>query len=1034
MTNRNYQVARAVRHALLFGAVATTGVSLPAFAQDQQEAAPSTELGTVVVTGSRIPQPNLTSVSPITAVSNQEMKLEGVTRVEDLINNLPQAAADFGGNLSNGATGAATVNLRNLGSQRTLVLINNRRLMPGDPTQNGAASPDLNQIPGALVERVEVLTGGASAVYGADAVGGVVNFIMNDHFEGVRLDGQYSLYSHHNSNRVGDIVEQRGFPTPDSNVTDGYTRDFTFILGMNTGDGRGNATVYAGYRKLDALLQSERDFSACTLGYTGDLEDFACSGSGTSATGQFRPVNQLPTANGSRANPCFDPNDPTAVCPRAFTVLAGNDFTPYSGTRDAYNFGPINYYQRPDERYTAGLFAHYDVNDKATVYTEFQFMDDKTVAQIAASGAFLGSGIGLPPFYGNYVVNCDNPLMSANQVAALCDSPGVNRNGANDVFFGLGRRNVEGGGRQDDLEHTSYRGVVGVRGAFADAWSYDAYGQYGTTVYAENYLNDFSYNRLSKALVAVTDTRPGSATLGQPVCRVNVDADVTNDDPNCVPYNIWSAGGVTQAAIDYLQTPGFQEGRTTEVVLSGAITGDLGHYGVKLPSASDGLGVAVGAEYRSEESILRTDQSFQTGDLLGQGAPTLNTEGSYDVRELFTELRLPLVQDKTGAQDLSVEAGYRYSDYSLGFNTDTYKFGLAYAPVEDIRFRGSYQRAVRAPNIQELFLQERVQLDGNSDPCASDATHAPTATQAECLNSGVGAGFGTYGAVDRNPAAQYNGLVGGNADLDPEKSDTTSFGFVFTPRFAPGLSWSVDYFDIKVEDLIGSVGADLILGNCLSGDQQYCSLVHRAPVTGTLWLSTTGYIEDPIINTGSLQTKGIDTEINYALDMGGNAGRLSFQLIGTYNDEYKVEPLTGAPKYDCVGLYGLVCGTPIPEWRSKFRATWSTPWNLDLSLSWRYIDKVTLDSFDSDPQLNNAGGGQIPIDSKIDAQNYFDLAASYTFAGSITARIGINNITDEDPPLVGQSSCPSVYCNGNTFPQVYDTLGRYAFFSVTADF
>jgi outer membrane receptor protein involved in Fe transport len=1014
MINRNSQVARAVRRTLLMGAVTAGSVSLPALAQDQQqEAAGAAEMGTVVVTGSRIPQPNLTSISPVTAVSNEEIKLQGVTRVEDLINNLPQAAADFGGNISNGATGAATVNLRGLGSQRTLVLVNSRRLMPGDPTQNGAASPDLNQIPGALVERVEVLTGGASAVYGADAVAGVVNFIMNDHFEGVRLEGQYSLYSHSNSNAAGDIVEARGFPTPDSNVTDGYSRDFTFILGMNTGDGRGNATVYAGYRKLDKLLQSQRDFSACTFNSGTTL---TCGGSSTAATGRFFPIDQDPAAFGSPSTGA------------SFTV-AGNDFIPWSSARDQYNFGPLNYYQRPDTRYTAGLFAHYEVNEHATVYSEFQFMDDHSVSQIAPSGAFLGSGIGLPPFYGNYVVNCSNPFLSAAQAATLCN--GVNKPATtDDVTVLIGRRNVEGGGRQDDLRHTSYRGVAGVRGSFSEAWTYDAYGQYGTTVYAENYLNDFSLARLNKALTVVNDP-----VSGQPVCRVNVDADITNDDPACVPYNIFQTNGVTPAAVNYLSTPGFQKGETIEIVASGAVTGDLGHYGVKLPTANDGVALAIGAEYRREESNLETDTAFQTGDLLGQGAATLNTNGAYDVREMFTEVRVPIVQDKTGAQDLSFEAGYRYSDYSLGFNTDTYKFGLDYAPVQDIRFRGSYQRAVRAPNIQELFLQTRVQLDGSLDPCAGaidpmTGIVSGGATAAECANMGVGAGFGVYGNIVDNPASQYNGLVGGNQNLDPEKSDTTSFGFVFTPRFAEGLTWSVDYFDIKVEDLIGSVGADLIVNNALAGDPTFTALVHRAPGSGTLWLTTGGYVIDPIINTGSLQVKGIDTEINYGWDMGGNAGRLAFQLIGTYNDEYKVEPLTGSPKYDCLGLYGSVCGTPIPQWRHKFRATWVAPWNFDVSLSWRYVDGVDLDHTSSDPQLN----GSVPAtDAKIDSQNYFDLAASYTFAGSVTARIGINNITDEDPPIIGQSSCVPVYCNGNTFPQVYDTLGRYAFFSITAD-
>jgi outer membrane cobalamin receptor len=287
--NRNRDISRAVRRALVMSAVATaSAASLSAQAQDQEQDQP---VETVTVTGSRIQLPNLTSISPVTAVSNEEIKAQGATRVEDLVNNLPQAFADFGGNLSNGATGAATVNLRNLESQRTLVLINGRRLMPGDPTQNGSASPDLNQIPSALVNRIEVLTGGASAVYGADAVAGVVNFIMMDNFEGIRFDGQYSFYQHNNDNQVNDIVEQRGFATPDSNVMDGYSKDITFVAGVNTPDGRGNATVYVGYRDLQALSQDQRDFSACALG--SGTDSFSCAGSGTTAPARLLPANGL---------------------------------------------------------------------------------------------------------------------------------------------------------------------------------------------------------------------------------------------------------------------------------------------------------------------------------------------------------------------------------------------------------------------------------------------------------------------------------------------------------------------------------------------------------------------------------------------------------------------------------------------------------------------------------------------------------------------------------------------------------------------
>ncbi len=1004
----NLFIRRAVRCALFSGAAAALAGALPAQAQQEEST-----IQEVVVTGSRIAQPGLTTVSPVTAVSSDTVKLEGITRVEDLINNLPQAFADFGGNVSNGATGAATVNLRNLGSQRTLVLVNSRRLMPGDPTQNGAASPDLNQIPAALIERVEVLTGGASAVYGADAVAGVVNFIMNDKFEGVRVDAQYSLYQHNNDDdTIKNLVSDSGFATPDSNVRDGYTKDITFIAGINTPDGRGNATVYIGYRTLDAITQNRRDFSACALA-SSDAGDptskaFGCGGSGTTAPALFQTYNP--------ADP-FD-FEPTG----AFTVGADGQIRDFQDS-DLFNFAPSNYYQRPDERKTAGLFAHYDFSDKASVYTEFMFMDDRTTAQIAPSGAFLGSGPGQPPFFGRYAVNCNNPLLTTSAVAAFCGG----NTGAGDVLLDIGRRNVEGGGRIDDLRHTSFRGVIGLRGDISDGWSYDVYGLYGTSILSENFQNDFSRSRLRNALTAVAG--PG----GTPVCRINADADLTNDDPNCVPYAIFGVGSVTPEQLAYLQIPGLSEGETVEQILSGSISGDLGQYGLKLPTANDGLGVAFGAEYRSERSELRTDANFQTNDLAGQGAPTLDTFGDFNVKELFAEARLPLLQDKPFADTLSLEAGYRYSDYNLGFNTDSYKAGLQWAPIADVMFRGSYQRAVRSPNVQELFLQPRVQLDGNTDPCSNDIGAAPTASFEECARSGVTAA--QYGNILANPAAQYNGNVGGNVDLDPEESDTYSFGVVLTPGFLPGFTMTVDYYDIKVEKLINSLGADFILGQCLeTGDPTFCDRVHRAG-NGSIWLGDQGFIDDPILNTGSLQTKGFDAEMNYRFEM-GKVGSLGLQFIGTYVDEFLTEPLPGASKYDCAGLFGTVCGTPIPDWRHKLRANWTMPWNVDLALTWRYIAAVDDDRTSGNPSLT---ADVIESDKHLGSRSYFDLTGSYTFSevgpfSALTGRLGINNILDKDPPLVGQDTCPAVFCNGNTFPQVYDTLGRYVFLGLTADF
>jgi iron complex outermembrane recepter protein len=1003
--NRNTEISKAVRRALLMGTLASAMTST-ALAQDQEQDQEQADgdVQTVVVTGSRIPQPNLTSISPVTAVGSDEVKFQGTTRVEDLVNNLPQAFADFGGNISNGATGAATVNLRGLGSQRTLVLVNGRRLMPGDPTQNGAASPDLNQIPTALVERIEVLTGGASAVYGADAVAGVVNFIMNDKFEGIRFDGQYSLYQHDNDSHVSDIVAAKGFALPESSVNDGYTKDINFIAGVNTEDQRGNATIYVGYRDLAAVTQDRRDYSACTV--NSGATNFTCGGSGTGAPAHIT----TDTSN--------------------LIVGPGGSLRNFSNATDQYNFAPTNYYQRPDERKIAGLFAHYELSDKARAYTEFQFMDDRSIAQIAPSGLFLGSGTSTPPFFGRYAVNCDNPFLSAAQVTAFCVNQDPESIVGNDALIGIGRRNVEGGGRQADLRHTSFRTVLGFRGDITDTWQYDAYGQYGTTRYAQQYLNEFSLSRVSKALLAVTDP-----TTGQVVCRVNIDNDLSNDDPNCVPLNIFSDQPITPEALQYVQLPGFQDGSTIETVLSASITGDLGSKGVKMPGATDGLGVAFGTEWRQEETELRADAAFQTNDLLGQGSPTLDTAGRFDVFELFAEARLPILQDRAFAKVLSVETGYRWSDYSLGFSTDTYKLGADWAPADAVRFRSSVQRAVRAPNLQELFLAPRVQLNGSTDPCAgiigdADPTDDPTASAAQCALTGVTAA--QYGNILANPAAQYNGLIAGNPNLDPETSDTLSFGFVFTPAFLEGFSLSADFFNIQVEDLVGQVGQDLTLTQCLNtGAPEFCSLINRGPSNGSLWLGSAGFITDPIINTGSLETTGADLEMNYRLPLGETGGRLAFQLIGTYVDELIAEPLSGfGVEYDCAGLFGTVCLVPTPEWRHKLRATWSAPFNMDVSVSWRYLDGVELDLSSPDPDL---AGAVLGTDAAFSSRSYFDLAASYNW-NKMSFRLGINNVLDKDPPLVGQANCPPVFCSGNTFSQVYDTLGRYVFAGLTADF
>jgi outer membrane receptor protein involved in Fe transport len=1044
------------------------GVAAPAFAQDtptdvtqpsgavEGQETPTTsaegqdvqEGGDIIVTGSRIPQPNLESVSPVTVVNNQDIKLQGTAKVEDLLNSLPAVFASQASTLANGADGTASVDLRGLGTSRTLSLVNGRRLLPGDPSPSSGSAADINIIPASILKRVEVLTGGASSTYGADAVAGVVNFIVDKDFTGIRFDGQYSFYQHNNRNDfMRGLIDARiaqgrtGYSYPGGNVADGGTFDGTVSIGTKFDDDRGHALVYFGYRKANAITQNRRDFSSCVLQNTGSGAN-QCGGSATSDNGNVI---------------VFDGGTSTIF---TFTPTGG-----FPNTATLYNFAPTNHFQRPDERYTAGLFADYEINDNFKPYLEFMFMDDRTVAQIAPSGNF-----------GNTLtVNCDNPLMSAAQRAVVCDNENLingflgtfplavgapyntvpGPGGApinfvdpttgltyNRAFFQVLRRNVEGGPRQSDLQHTNYRGVLGMRGDIGQAWSYDAYYQYGRSNYSQVYSNEFSVARLVRALDVVDDPRVAGVN---PICRSVLDGT----DPLCVPYNVFTgAGGASAAAVAYLSATGFQKGMTSEQVANASFTGLLGEYGFRTPWAEDGVGVNFGVEWRKESLDLQTDNAFSTGDLTGQGGATLPLSGSFRVYDFFAETQIPLVQ-RSFIYDLSLSAGYRKSYYKTSadrsYDTDTYKLGVEFAPIRDIRFRGAYNRAVRAPNIQELFATNTVGLNGTDDPCAGVTI---TATDYGCIAQGLLVGQRTAA----NPAGQYNGFIGGNPDLTPEKATTKTVGVVLQPSFLPRFALTVDYFDIKVDNAIRSFGQDAILSHCVDNatatfTPESCDLINR-DAAGSLWLTPGGFVRDLPNNVGELQTKGIEVNGSYSVPLGG-FGNLSLSAIGTYLDKYRVDNGLTEP-YDCAGLYGPTCsvggttdsGAPLPKWRHKVRATLQTPDGIGLSVQWRHIGKVEAETTSGQASLSAPPTSQFNPGLVLGAQNYIDLAATFTIGDSYNFRLGVNNVLDRQPPLVtsgsasrsGSNLCPTGPCNGNTYPATYDALGRYIYAGITLDF
>lgn len=985
--------------ASLLAAVAAAFTGAPAQAQEVDDGE------AIIVTGSRIPQANLITTSPITQVTAEDITTQGVTRLEDLTNQLPQVFAAQGSNYSNGASGTAQVNLRGLGATRTLVLLNGRRMPYGSPNSSPA---DVNQIPGQMVERVEVLTGGASAVYGSDAVAGVVNFIMRDDFEGLRLDAQYGWYQHNNDfdgdGFLRQVIAARGatnpaqFQLPEENQDDGISKEVSAIFGASSVDGRGNITAYMTYRANDQVLQRDRDFSACALGapstaavagVPAGATHWTCGGSGTSFPGRFTDFSAF-----------------------NFTIdqTTGN-FIPFNNNLHQYNFGPLNYYQRPDERYALGAFAHYEINDRAEAYAEMMFNDYQSTSQIAPSG----------DFFNTTTINCGNPLLPANKSLIGCGPAQVAANTV--VPFYVGRRNVEGGGRRDSLNYQSYRTVLGVRGPLTDTWDYDISGGYSRVTLARTYQNDFSVTRLTRALNVVD-------VAGTPTCQSVVDGT----DPQCVPYNVFTPGGVTQAALNYVQIPLMQTGETIQQNVIATVTGD---FGFGSPAAESNFEAAFGVEYRRDELNTTTDASFQSGDGAGQGGPTLGLSGVSDVFEVFGEARLPLVEGAAFADLISVDMAYRYSEYGSGITTNTYKIGADWAPTEDIRFRGSFARAVRAANVIELFSAQGAGLfDMSDDPCdlndpGTDGVGIAAICQAAVpLPYQVTPAQAASGALD-SPAGQYNGLFGGNPNLGPESADTTTIGLVFTPSFISNFTMSIDYFKIEVTDTVSTVGATNTINDCyLSGNLSACALIRRNPGSGQLWIGQ-GQVSDLNANIGGLTTSGIDINANYNFEI-GQLGNLGFQLIATKLDELITDPgaVTGVLPYDCVGFWGNACGTPNPEWRHRFRITWETPVGLELNATWRHFGEVDKASagFTTNGHLAVIGR----LDSTFEAEDYLDLSGTYSLYENTRLRFGVNNVMDNDPPIsdgVGAGAG-----NGNTFPQVYDSLGRWVFAGVTVDF
>ena len=988
-------------------AVAST---LPTLVSAQDESA---DLEEVVVTGTRLTKSNVTSSVPLVQIGAEEINSRGVARVEDMVNILPNVFVAQTAEVANGATGTSTLNLRGLGSNRTLVLIDGKRLPFGSPFSSSA---NVDMVPARMVERVDVITAGASAVYGSDAVAGVVNFITKKDFEGFEFDYQYSTnYNKNDNGYMQNLLGEAEFFDPGA-TTAGEAGLMSLLMGVNSEDGRGNISLFGTYEDMQSMIGKDRDTGACTL--FGSSAPF-CGGSSN-----FRRFNG--TIGNGVAGTVFQELDGTIVP------------IDFSRSDVFYNYGAVNHYQRPVERWNLGASGHYEITDDVEAYFDTTYMNNKTAAQIAESASFNR------PFS----TNCDNPLLAGGagpngdgirlgDITGTFDANGdfiscldwmAAGNESVDVQFINSHRNVEGGPRVSTYENSSWRAIFGFRGDINENFAFDIFGQYAATEGTRISQNDLNFNRVQQSLFV-------TGTFDNPVCR--------DTSGGCEPWNIFTRNAdgstaVTDEAAAFIAGVGIVTGETEQTVFGGTIEGDLTSMGIKSPMADSGLTGLVGFEYREDSlSRLADDISKISGGrgLTGTGGATLPIAGEIEVEELFMEVSLPLITGAPMAQELGLTAGYRYSDYttngngvSNSFDADTYFAGISWAPNDEVRFRFNQSVAIRAPNVFDLYvgintgLVELAPVNGDGDPCSGPT---PSASQQACANTGLSAS--QYGTVDPSAAGQFNLITGGNPNLVAEEGETTTFGVVITPSMIENLSIAIDYFDIEVTDAIGSVPAQTSLDRCLTtGDPAFCGNIQR-DTAGTLHLLNEAPdgglagISQQNVNVSTFATEGVDLNVTYSYDL-NDMGTLNFDYAATFLDSTYAIAIPGDDKVECAGAYAGPCGLPAPEYNHRFLATWVTPYDVVVSATWRHIGETDLYGLD-DPQGY--------LEDAMETRDYLDLAATYDLNENVAFRVGANNLLGEDAPV--STAVGTGTGNNNTYPGLFD-VSTYLFAGVTVKF
>jgi iron complex outermembrane recepter protein len=900
---------------------------------------PTQEMEQVVVTGTRLVRSDLSAPSPTTVINEDAVQLSGDATVESVLNELPQLSAGNNSSVNSaGGSGVLTANLRGLGATRTLTLVNGRRFIPA----NGAGSVDLATIPNALVKRVDVITGGASAVYGSDAITGAVNFILRDDFEGFEVGSQFA----------------------ETSASDGKTVTYDLLFGTNMGEGRGNITLYASHSSRDPVMMEDRDFSQVPLNAA-----LGPSGSGNIPGGRVglsaAQMVSLNLGQGPGVIPTGPEGCSTPVNSIRFTT--NGQVMRHCDPETLFNYAAGNYLLRPLERSQLSALARYGLNEHVEAYSEVHYALAENDFQQAPDSLSIVTGTNSYFEVLNYATN---PVLTPEVRALFVDNPAIfdpMATGHARIPGGIARRMSELGLRNFAFERTTVGSTVGLRGDFElgeHTWQWDVFGQYHRSRTDETVRGTMSPARLSLGLNSTTNG------AGQVVCVTVV--------LGCVPVNPFGYDAISPAAATFI-TPA----RSSSDLFERAVTG-ASLAGEFLPLPAGPISAAVGVEYRSDDYEYlpgATDLAREYGSA-SRGV----TRGRYDVSEVFAEVRVPLLSDIFLVDTLALEGAVRYSDYSNFGGSDTWRVGLEWGPTDWLRFRGAFNVANRAPAINELFAPITEGFSPGNDPCA--AIRNPTQAQRDfCVTQGV-------------PAAEINSFVqtalgfsqlsGGNPGLREETSETRTIGAVVRLPFVDRLNLAVDYFEIEVEDAVATMNAQTTLDVCyqlLDANSEPCRAITRVAGTGQVF-----QVRASNSNIGALSVRGVDLTLDYTLGL-GESSDLAFMLHTGWLFERESQ-IIGAAPIDCAGFFGSCTAQGAggsPDFKALFMTTFDRG-PVMLRAQARFIDGLQ-------PLPAIAASTAVEAGSV----TYVDFSGSYNFTERLQVHAGIDNAFDEQPPLLTSS-------------------------------